>query len=356
MDFDLDRLENEAKDAENKKAIFGAIGAVAKGFDNIPSSHSLLYGKGQGGGNTAEIFDNLQKQVGDPWEKQKKTYEAFKAAKEGEALKTASDPNSTRAKALKLMISKKNGISPADLEQMTEKDLISLYGDQGKLAEIQAQSQMNFQNDMAKQRSQQNFQASENEKNRLSEMEKERAKQIVEAGKKTDPRNLSGTDKARYDNALMVLKAIDQMGTALDNGDNTYKMIGDNKYTEAERKAAEAYGRMQSGGAINKEEEERFLAMLPRATDKKEMQRHKLISQRDEMISRLRTLGFTPEQAGYVPTEFQYGMSPEQIQEIETKTASKPNMSDEQIKAYENQAKLELIRRANQKKTSTAGM
>jgi len=66
---------------------------------------------------------------------------------------------------------------------------------------------------------------------------------------------------------------------------------------------------MQSGGAINKEEEARFLKMLPGITDSKEMQRQKLTGQRDEMMSRLKTLGFTPQEAGYTPTEFKYGAS-----------------------------------------------
>lgn len=139
----------------------------------------------------------------------------------------------------------------------------------------------------------------------------EREKALAETNKKNDPNErlkaLSGTDKARFDNALMVARSIDDMGSALDAGENTFSMVGDNNYTTAEIKAAEAYGRMQSGGAINKDEETRFLKMLPRSTDTKEMQRKKLVDQRNEMVSRLKTLGFTPEEAGYSPKEFKYG-------------------------------------------------
>ena len=39
------------------------------------------------------------------------------------------------------------------------------------------------------------------------------------------------------------------------------------------------------------------------------MQRKKILQQRDEMISRLRTLGFSPEDANYKPQEFNYGKS-----------------------------------------------
>jgi len=144
------------------------------------------------------------------------------------------------------------------------------------------------------------------------EMQKERAKQGFEMQKelkkeqeKLNPEkrlaSMSGTDKARFDNAMMVLKSIDDMSGALGKGSNTFSIIGDNPYTEAERRAAEAFGRMQSGGAINKDEEERFLKMLPRATDSAQMQKQKLENQKNEMISRLKTLGFTPEEAGYKP-------------------------------------------------------
>lgn len=124
-------------------------------------------------------------------------------------------------------------------------------------------------------------------------------------------KNLSGTDKARFDNVQMVLKGIDDMGAALDNGQNTFSVVGDNDYTAASRRATEAYGRMQSGGAINKEEEKRFEATLPGMRDSKEMQRKKLMVQRDEMISRLKTLGFNPQDIGYQPRDFNYGSNNE---------------------------------------------
>lgn len=120
-------------------------------------------------------------------------------------------------------------------------------------------------------------------------------------------KNLSGTDKARFDNARMAAQALDEMDAALASGDNTFSLVGDNAYTAAARRATEAYGRMQSGGAINKEEEARFEKTLPRTTDSKEMQRKKLIRQKEEMVSRLKTLGFSPEQADVKTSEYRYG-------------------------------------------------
>jgi hypothetical protein len=69
---------------------------------------------------------------------------------------------------------------------------------------------------------------------------------------------LNSADKARFDNALMAIKGLDEMSSALGSGQNTFSLVGDNDYTAAARRATEAYGRMQSGGAINKDEEMRF--------------------------------------------------------------------------------------------------
>lgn len=254
---------------------------------------------GRGPSETAKNFDKIRanikdQTVGEYDRKKKAAQEDYNTAK---ALK-GDDPNSKQAQTMRTVLSSRHKINPKDLEGMTAQDMVSIYGDPGKLEEIRARAKVDFDNDMAKLRASQGF-----------EMQKLQAEQKKKADPTERLKALSGTDKARFDNALMVAKAIDEMGASLDNGEDTFSLVGDNNYTEAERKAAEAYGRMQSGGAINKEEEERFLKMLPRATDSKEIQRKKLLSQRDEMISRLKTLGFTPEEAGYQATEFKYGKS-----------------------------------------------
>lgn len=252
---------------------------------------------GRSAAQTAQNFDKIRANIKDQtvgeYDRQKKAaqedYNTVKALK-------ADDPNSKQAQTLKTVFASKYKVDPKSLDGMTAQEMISIYGDPGKIEEIKARAKVDFDNDMAKLRANQGF-----------EMQKLQAEQR----KKTDPNErlkaMSGTDKARFDNALMVAKAIDEMGAALDEGENTFSLVGDNKYTAAERRAAEAYGRMQSGGAINKDEEERFLAMLPRKTDSAEMQRSKLLNQRDEMVSRLKTLGFTPEEVGYKATDFKYG-------------------------------------------------
>jgi len=109
---------------------------------------------------------------------------------------------------------------------------------------------------------------------------------------------LSATDKVRFDNVSLGLDGVKGMDEALKGGSNTFSLIGDNPFTVAQRYAAEAFGRMQSGGAINKDEEARFIAMGPRPTDSPAIQADKLKKQKALFEDRLKTLGFSPDEIG----------------------------------------------------------
>jgi hypothetical protein len=309
FDFDPEKLKQESEDANNSKMWLNVANSAANNVLSAPSASEIMLGQKRAPVNVG--LDKVASGIEDPWEKQKKTYEAYKASKDGQALEADTDENSREANAMRALLVSKYKADPEQVSGMNKRQMSELFGNTGKMAEIQQQAEVNFKNEMAKQKASQGFTAGENEKNRQAEMNKEMLKRSLEQAKKNDPgdkmKAMSGADKARFDNALMVSKALDEMGSALDKGDNTFSLFGDNNYTEAQRKAAEAYGRMQSGGAINKDEEERFLAMLPGVKDSKEMQRKKILSQRDEMMSRLKTLGFTPEEAGYSPKSFAYG-------------------------------------------------
>ena len=219
------------------------------------------------------------------------------------------DPNN-RQSVIARALAKKYNLPVQDTDSYKD---VSQFMDPKKMMETEAASNVEFEKQKQLRRMDQGFKEKENAMNRELELNKI----AREESKKTDPRNLSGTDKARYDNALMTLKAIDGMGSALDAGNNTFSLIGDNDFTLNARDAAEAIGRMQSGGAIGKEEEARFIKMLPGSTDSKKMQREKLLKLRSEMTSRLNTLGFTPEKIGYVPKDFKYGSGQEKEADVE---------------------------------------
>jgi len=213
------------------------------------------------------------------------------------------DPNA-RQSILARALAKKYNMPVQDTDSYKD---VSQFMDPKKMMETEAASNVDFAKQKQLRQMDQSFKKEENALSRANDIEKIQAKMEIDALKKKDPKSLNSTDKARLDNALMVLKGIDDMGSALDKGVNTFSMIGDNPYTQAERRATEGYGRMQSGGTINKEEEANFSKTLPKSLDNKELQRKKLLDQRAEMISRMKTLGFDPADLGYSPKDFKYG-------------------------------------------------
>ena len=112
----------------------------------------------------------------------------------------------------------------------------------------------------------------------------------------TAPLFKNEADKQRYDNLQMIGRSLPAMLGSLAKGDWTFSPI-DNTYTINRRMAAEAFGRMQSGGAINKDEEARFEKMLPSTIDSPEKQAEKLSILRQTIMDRARTLGvpLTPD-------------------------------------------------------------
>jgi hypothetical protein len=94
-------------------------------------------------------------------------------------------------------------------------------------------------------------------------------------------KEMSATDTKYITQLQSGMKAVDGMVNALNKGDNTFSLIGDNDFTRNARVAAEMYGRLQSGGAINKDEEDRFMRMLPGPTDSSEQQQKKLMQAKE---------------------------------------------------------------------------
>ena len=115
----------------------------------------------------------------------------------------------------------------------------------------------------------------------------------------------SSADIARADNLQGADKALDDMQAALSKmGDNRIfskigemTTIGDTPYEEANRRWSELVGRMQSGGAINKDEEARFKTMAPSIMDSPEMRNQKyeilkqMLSERMTGLKQSKALG-----------------------------------------------------------------
>lgn len=87
---------------------------------------------------------------------------------------------------------------------------------------------------------------------------------------------LTGEGQKRFSLALYGLRGIENMIKAVEAGSNTFSVFGDNEYTMNRDSFTEAMGRLNSGGAINKEEEIRFKNAAPTWKDPKKMKLSKL--------------------------------------------------------------------------------
>lgn len=319
----------------------------------VPTAHELLFGGKSIKQDKRPTIASQFKGMDDPAERQSKLFQAYKGSKEVEEFKKKEaedtilkDPNSQRSRAFKAF-AKQRGLAIDD--NASAYDVLQMM-DPKKITESEA----DLERQRILKREDNDFNGKQKALDRQSAYQLKSMEEQQKYALKNKPeekmKSLSGTDKARFDNALMVLKGIDEMGAALDAGNNTFSMIGDNDYTAAERRSTEAYGRMQSGGAINKEEEGRFSKTLPGMSDAKEMQRKKLLTQREEMLSRLKTLGFTPEEIGYQPKEFTYGAEDGELMQAQAPASVSP----EQMAYNKAGAQAALAKRMNMKKTKEA--
>lgn len=154
---------------------------------------------------------------------------------------------------------------------------------------------------------------------RRSERQEIAKRKAEEAAFKQTPQGkiagMSSTDKARYDYIKEALQAVTQAENALNKigWDRTAKLkdkmtIGATEYSDALERWNQAYGRMLSGGAIGVEEAKDFKNALPGVTDSDVESKSKIARTKQMLIDRLKTLGFSPEDAGFkniAPTPFQ---------------------------------------------------
>ena len=146
------------------------------------------------------------------------------------------------------------------------------------------------------------FKSGQGEKAKIAEIqEKGRQDRLTDAakagglsGEDAKLAKLSGMDRQRYDNVIMANDAIRDMASALGKGESRYSVWGDNNYTNALSRFEEALGRMQSGGAINKDEGARFRQLARSFGDDPSMQAQKLQQLQQMMQDRYKSLGFDP--------------------------------------------------------------
>lgn len=252
-----DALSIIKKQAEEKyKGRYSDI-AIAQLFSNLGDAIG-----GRQVGSQNQVFQSLRDEAKGEKAQAEVDYKA----------KQDSDPNSAESKIAQ-SLAQQMGFK-GDVSKLTAERWKAIGPVQAKMFELEAEKQKS-RND------------AEYKKGML---DIERQKLSVERGKSSLAK-LNTTEKQVYNLANEGLKASTDMRNALANGDNTFSLVGDNNYTEAMRRFAENYGRLQSGGAINKDEEERFLKMAPGVTDSKEMQQRKLEKMEQMFRARLESLG-----------------------------------------------------------------
>lgn len=110
---------------------------------------------------------------------------------------------------------------------------------------------------------------------------------------------LSAEQKKRFEGVNFALRALTDLEDIESQGQNRkgnvdlnkISIIGDNPFTFARNRFTEAIGRLQSGGAINKEEAANFRKLIPTPIDSPEIAREKLIKMRDELEARFNNFG-----------------------------------------------------------------
>jgi len=118
--------------------------------------------------------------------------------------------------------------------------------------------------------------------------------------------------RARFDNLIMAKNSIGDVKKHfkptkgkgfLDSMGARAERVGMSKYSDAVQMVTEAIGRMQSGGAIGKEEARAYIKMLPTAFDSDERAEIKLSTLESELGNRLRGYGLDQgdlSSAGYL--------------------------------------------------------
>lgn len=153
---------------------------------------------------------------------------------------------------------------------------------------------------------------------------------------------LSGQEKIHLDQTKNAFGAISKMADALKSGENTFSMVGDNNFTKAATTFENAIGRLESGGAISKDEGARYRSMGPKHFDPPEIKKQKLMDLAADMTSRLGTLGFKPSEVGVKEYDFNNFTAPQKgllqsTKEVAGTAASRLNPFGSMTSAYAGQ-------------------
>lgn len=280
--IDIEKIKEEQDSINRRKMLLGAFGSIGDALSNRSSSADVYLGRNPQKNNAvSNVAQTVAANINDPM---KEREQAMKINDYNMGLQERDPESETSRRFIDSLSAYSPGVSKAL---------------QGKSA-FEAKQLLPILTENEKFKRQQDWDMKKLSYERQTDLMKKAADRDLKKPANMTPEQrlskLSGEDKKRYDNVVMGQKAVNDMAGALAKGDNTFSLIGDNDFTFAARRWDEAIGRMQSGGAINEEEAKRFRAMMPGATDSREMQAKKLTEMTREMNARLGTLGFKPQE------------------------------------------------------------
>jgi hypothetical protein len=134
--------------------------------------------------------------------------------------------------------------------------------------------------------------------------------------------------KGKVGGIASALDALDQMEVAIKAGEGPQlinartpfagRFVSDTKFTQNANVLNEVVGRLQSGGAITKDELDSFERMGPRWSDSEEIKRSKLAQQRAFLGNKLAAFGFQPEELPKIGLSGQSKFEPRVFDENQT--------------------------------------
>jgi hypothetical protein len=135
-------LIKQQKEAKDKKGYLNAFGSALQGAADIPTGYEMIYGKKLAKANPSEALGKIADNIEDPVQRQAKLYEAYKSTKDLEQDKAKRDPNSKASMAAK-QIASRFGVQVTP--EMSAFDVEQIM-DPKKMLETDAQSRVNFNN------------------------------------------------------------------------------------------------------------------------------------------------------------------------------------------------------------------
>lgn len=223
-DDELESLKQQQQDAADKKAYLGVAGSVAQSLGDVPTASEIFYKRQAPKSNAKAMFDSVAGSVVDPMEREQKAMAYLKAKREGRLAreedamtKQKKDAGSAYSLAARAY-AKKYGI-PVD-DSTTGYDIDQMM-DQKKMRETEAQSQMNFGNQVELEKLKQRGDLAKIGAQARLDQSKKDAEAKADKGKM-----LSAEAVAKLGNARSAMKSIKDLRDSVNNTNDFVPVIG----------------------------------------------------------------------------------------------------------------------------------